>query len=164
MVLGEMQVERLNGRHPAHETRLAMFWAALVAQCAGEAQVTASRIAAALLRTDTARARLDSVRVLSAADDPQAISFEECEQRVRRELAASGTEFASKEHQATVQLRPLEPHVRTVLGQLIDRDGAILVPPLPLLLELLLAHPALAARLASHGLSVESIRGAMESS
>ena len=139
-----------------------MFWAALVAQCAGEAHVTASRIAAALLRTDAARARLDSARMLAAVDDPQAVSFDECEQRVRRELAATGSEFASKEHQATVQLRPLEPHVQKAVSALIGRDGAILVTPLQLLLELLLADLTLAARLAPHGISVESIRAALE--
>ncbi|MFL6248491.1 MAG: hypothetical protein ACJ74H_20880 [Thermoanaerobaculia bacterium] len=113
-----------------------------------------------MLRTDSARAWLDSAPALAAADDPLAISFADCEQRVRRELAAQGTEFASKEHQASVQLRPLEPNVRKVFSALIERDGAILIPPLSLLLELLAADPALAKRLAPHGISVASLRAA----
>jgi hypothetical protein len=99
--------------------------------------------------------------VLVAADDPHAISFDECEQRVRQELAAKGTEFAGKEHQAAVQLRPLEPSLQKLFSALIERDGAIVVPPLALLLEILSADPALAMRLAPHGISVESIRAAL---
>src|SRR5688572_32315156 len=34
------------------ETKWAMFWAALAAQCAGETHMTANRIAAALLRSE----------------------------------------------------------------------------------------------------------------
>ena len=148
------------------ETKRAMFWAALAAQCAGETHMTANRIVAALLRADTirefcSRAHIDAARVMEAVEDPQALSFDECERRVRSELAAKGLELASREHQATVQLRPLDPAVRGVFDRVIERHGHIGVSPLELLLDLMRADAALAGRLAPHGLSAEAIRAAI---
>ena len=145
------------------ETKRAMFWAALAAQCAEETQVTESRIVAALLRADSikefcSRAQIDGERVMDAVEDPQALSFAECERRVRSELAANGLELGSREHQDTVQRRPLDPAVRGVFDRMIERHGQIGVSPLELLLDLIRADAALAERLAPHGLNAEAIR------
>lgn len=103
----------------SHETKLAMFWVALVAQCASETSLTGKRIVASLLRTGSvgefcSRTQIDSARAFEAVEDRQTLSFEECVRRVRKDLTENGLEFASKEHQASVQLRPLEPGVREV--------------------------------------------------
>ena len=153
-------------RNSSLETKRAMFWAALAAQCAGETQVTGSRIVAALFRADSvrefcSRAQIDSARVMDAVEDPQALSFAECERRVRSELAANGLELGSREHQETVQRRPLDPAVRGVFDRMIEQHGQIGVSPLELLLDLIRADAALAERLAPHGLSAEAIRAAI---
>jgi hypothetical protein len=143
-----------------------MFWVALAVQCAGETHVTAKRIVAALLRTDSVRefcsgAKIDSERVMDALEDSDTLSFAECERRVRSELAANGLELGSKEHQDTVQRRPLDPAVRGVFDRMIERYGHIGLSPLELLLDIIRADPALAERLAPHGLNAEAIRAAI---
>ena len=143
-----------------------MFWAALAAQDAGETYVTANRIVAALLRTPSvgelcARGQLDSARLYAVVDDPGIPSFEECEHRVMQDLADKGLELGSKEHQATVVRRHLEPAVKPVFDALLDRQEQFLVAPLQLLLELLRADPALAERLAPHGLTAATISAAL---
>jgi len=152
---------------PVDQTKLAMFWAALAAQCAGETHVTGNRLVASLLRTRAAgdfcaRAGLDSARVLEAIDDPRALSFEECKRGVLRDLAEKGIVFASKQHQATVETRPLEPIVRPVMKAVFERFGHIGAPPLELLRDLIRADPALAERLAPHGLDAESLGDALD--
>ncbi|HYC92425.1 MAG TPA: hypothetical protein VEO54_24665 [Thermoanaerobaculia bacterium] len=137
-----------------------MFWAALAAQYAGETYVTANRIVAALLRTPSvselcARAQLDCARLYAVVDDPRTLSFDECERRVMQDLADKGLELGSKEHQATVVRRPLEPAVKPVFDVLLDRQEQFLVPPLELLLELIRADPALAERLGSLSAALE---------
>lgn len=150
----------------SNETKRAMFWAALAAQHTGETHMTANRIAAALLRTDSirelcARAQLDLGRLLDAVEDPQVLSFEECERLVWRELEEKGLEFASKEHQASVQRRPLQPEVLPVFSAILDRHGHMAASPLELLRDVLRADAALAARLAPHGLDAEAIDRAL---
>lgn len=144
-----------------------MFWAALAAQCAGEPSITANRIIAALLRTETvrelcARARIDFMHLFTAVDDPATLSFDECERQVRRELAETGIELGSKEHQATVQLRPIEPAVRRVFDSDLTEHGRFAVPPRELLLKVMRADGRVAERLAREGLTVEVISRAIE--
>jgi hypothetical protein len=153
--------------HTSFETKLAMFGAAVVAQYAGETCVTQSRIIAALFRTVSvgeffARAGIDAVRVLDVVEDPQTPSFEECERGAKRDLAEQGIEFASKEHQARIQLRPLDPVVRGVFDAVLERHGQLGVPPLNLLRDLIRSAPALAERLRLHGLDTESISAELE--
>lgn len=143
----------------ALETKRAMFWTALVAQCAGEPVVTGRRIVAALLRTESiaafcARARIDSARVRDAVDDPSVPTFDECVRRVEAELAEKGLAFASKEHQASVQRRPLDPRVKAVFDDMIERHGQLGDTPLELLLGLMRADPVLAGLLTSHGMEI----------
>jgi hypothetical protein len=149
-------------RSSSLETKRAMFWAALAAQCAGETVVTRNRIVAALLRAGSvrelcSRARIDSARLLDAVDDPQALSFEECERRVRGELTTKAIELGSEEHRSGVQLRPMEPVAREVFDGIIERQGHIGVAALELLLALIRADPVLAQRLAPHGLTAQAI-------
>jgi hypothetical protein len=124
----------------AMESKWAMFRAALAAQSAGEAHVTARRMVASLLRANT-------VRELCSREQ---IDWE-------RVLDAVGDEFDSMEYQAAVELRPVEPLVRGVLDNVIEQHGQIGVSPLELLLDLLCADPALAERLAPHGLTAAAI-------
>ena len=150
-----------------NETKRALFWAALAAECAGETHVTGNRIAAALLRSDSvrdfcSRAQIESARVLDAVDDPQTLSFDECERRVRSELARDGVELGSQQHRARVQLRPIDPVVRGVLDLIIERHGHVGVSPLELLRDLIRADPSLAARLMPHGLDADAIHAAIE--
>jgi hypothetical protein len=151
----------------SHETKLAMFWVALATQCAGERSVTGKRIAASLLRTDSlrelcSRKQIDSARLFVAVEEPGTPSFEECQRRVRSDLAEKGLAFASKEHQATVQPRPLDPIALGVVGAILERDGHLGASPLELLLDLIRADAGLAELLAPHGLDAESIRAALE--
>ena len=125
----------------ALESKWAMFWAALAAQSAGEPQITAKRIVASLLRATTvqefcSRAQIDSAGVLDAVGD----------------------KFDSTEYQARIEHRPVEPLVRGVLDKVIEQHGQIGVSPLALLLDLMRADPALAERLAPHGLNAAAIR------
>ena len=126
----------------ALESKWAMYRAALAAQSAGETYITAKRIVASLLRANTvrefcSRAQIDSARVLDAV----------------------GNEFDSTEHQVPIVRRPLEPLVRGVLDKVIAQHGQIGVSPLELLLDLMRADPALAERLAPHGLNAAAISG-----
>jgi len=153
--------------HPVLETRQALFWTALVVQCAGETHVTASRIAASLLRTSSLielveHLRLEPSDVLAAVESAGTPSHEDCVRRVMSDLAGKGLEFASAEHQATVERRPLgQPAVRKVFDAILARHGAITVSPQELFLDLLRTDAALAGRLASRGLTVDAIRAAI---
>jgi hypothetical protein len=127
-----------------------MFRAALAAQTAGEPYVSAHRVAGSLLRTEAvhafcSRARIDSALVLEAADEAQSLSFEECERR-----------FA-KEQQPDLQLRPLDPILKPVFDTVMERHGHLAISPLALLLEVVRAHPTLAARLAPLGLTQDAL-------
>jgi hypothetical protein len=133
------------------EFRRAMFWAACVAQCAEEPFVSGNRIVSALLRAPSVRSRLQD-----EIADPDTPSFEECERRVLQDLAARGVELGSKEHQALVARRPLEPAVKTVFDTLLDQQ--FLVTPHEVLLALIEGVPAVAERLARGGLTAEKIR------
>jgi hypothetical protein len=144
------------------ETRRAMFWAALVAQCSGETHVTASRIAASLLRAGSVRELCERLHialpgVLDAANDPATLPFEECVRRVEAGVAEQGRELGSKEHQASVQPRPLEPAIEGVFRGVVERHGALSEAPAAFLREILRVDPVLAERLAPHGLTVGAI-------
>ena len=154
-------------RRSSHETKVAMFWAALAAQYAGEPDMTANRIVASLLRTDSvrelcSRAQVDIARVSEVVESALTLSSEECERMVMRDLAEKGLELGSKEHQAGVQLRPLEPRMRGVLDEILARHGQLAIPPLELLLHVVRADAALAESMAPHGLDAETIRAAVE--
>jgi hypothetical protein len=138
--------------HPVLETRQAMFWVSLVVQCAGEPEVTANRIAVALLRTKSGRELLerrgtDPAAVIAALDAPGELSFEECARRMTADVEKKGLAFASKEHQETVEWRPLEPAVKKVFHEIIEREGALTIAPDELLLELMRVDPALATKI-----------------
>jgi hypothetical protein len=143
----------------ALETKRAMFWTALVAQCAGEPVVTGRRIVAALLRTESiaafcARAGIDSARVRDAVDDPAELPFDECVRRVEAELAEKGLAFASHEHQASVERRPLDPRVKGVFDDMIERHGQLGDTPLEVLFAVMRADPVLAGLLAPYGIEL----------
>ncbi|HYO79647.1 MAG TPA: hypothetical protein VE010_24495 [Thermoanaerobaculia bacterium] len=151
-------------RQAVQETRMALFRAAVVTDCLGETDLGVRRIGIALLHTESlrrvfARIGVQQATVIAAIDatDP---SFDECEQRVAQELAASGHAFASKEHQASVRLRPLAPDVKGVFDRLIERDGALEVSPVDLLVDLLDHHAVLAEMFAVHGLTASALRAA----
>ncbi len=131
-----------------------MFWAACVAQCAEEPYVSGNRIVSAMLRTPSASALCSRLQIEVA--DPDTPSFDECERRVMQDLASRGVELGSKEHQAMVVRRPLEPAVKLVFDKLLDRQ--FLVSPLELLLALIEGVPAVAERLARHGLTAHEIQ------
>lgn len=148
----------------SHETKQAMFRVALAAQCAGETYMTANRIAVGLLRTDAFRELADRLQIapadaISAIEDPNVLSFDECERRVQQDLAERGFDFASKEHQASVQRRPLDPAVKPVFDAILEEHGHLAVPPLELLRRIVNMDPELAARLAEQGLPAEALEG-----
>ena len=132
-------------------------------QCAGETRITARRIAVSLLRTSSliellGRLQLELSDVLAAVEDAGTPSYDDCVRRVMSELDERGLEFASAEHQATVERRPLEqPAVKAVFDAILERHGAITVSPVDLLMDLLRADATLAGRLASCGLTIEAI-------
>lgn len=155
------------GRRSSFETKLAMFWAVIAAQCAGETHVTTNRIVVSLLRTYASgelcrRLHIAPAAVIDAVENPHALSFEECERRVMSDLAARGLEFASKEHRASVPRWPLEPSVKGVFDAVIDQHGALSISPLELLRDVIHTDAALAQRLAIHGVTAESIDAALE--
>jgi hypothetical protein len=146
------------------ETRRAMFWAALVADCAGEPLTRATRVAAALIRAPSvaefcSRAGIALTPIKAALEDPETVTFNECQRIVMTKLEEAGVELASKEHLAMMQsrLRPLEPLVREVLDPMVAEQGHLALSPLQFLLELMRADSALAERLAPHGMSVEAL-------
>lgn len=147
----------------AVQSKRAMLWSTLAAQYAGEPYVTRSRIVAALLRTESAaglssRANIDLAALLEAVDDPGTLSFCECERVVHDDLAAKGLVLGSAEQFATVRLRPIDPAIRSTLDAVIDRYGYMGASPIELLLAFVEQDPAFAARLATHGLTVETLR------
>lgn len=145
------------------QTKRAMFWAALAAQYAGESYVTRNRIIAALLRTESiadfcSRMHIDVSGLLDAVDDPETLSFRECQRMVTADLAEKGLELGSVEHRATVQRRSVDPSIRPVLDAVLDRHGYMAASPLELLLDVVQADATLAERLACYGLTAASIR------
>lgn len=127
----------------AHETKRAMFRAAIAAQVAGESTVRAERIVAALLRTDSvqefcARHGMDGER---AAD-----------------------ELDESAPPAQLELQPLDIAVQGVLDTMIADYGEIAGSPLEVLLAIIRADADLAARLGRHGLSAEAIASALDES
>lgn len=149
------------------QTKRAMFMAAVAAEAADERYVSTHRIVASLLRTDAfrefcSRHEIDSAPLMAAADETQSLSFEICEGMAKKSLAERNVEFLSEQHQAALQLRPIDPTLGAVIGDVIARRGALAISPLALLLEVIRRHPALEARLASHGLTVHAIRADIE--
>ena len=149
------------------ESKRAMFMAALAAQHAGEACVTRSRVVAALLRTPSisefcTRAKIDSARVIDDIDDPQALSFAECERNLLRECALKGFRWGSREHMATVVLRPLDPVVKRVIDGILFEPPHLNIEPLKLLLRIIQVDQAMAECLAGHGLTAERVNAALE--
>ena len=162
-----MNGDRVSNGQSSYETKMAMFWAALAAQCAGEPSVTGSRIVEALVRTNAVgklcqHLQVDPQGVIDAVEDPQVLSFAECERRVRADLARKDLEFGSKEHQTSVQRRPLEPAVKGVFDAMLERHGNIGASPLELLLDLICATPTIADQLAPLGLTAESISAVLD--
>lgn len=112
------------------ETRQALFWALLVAHCAGETTVTRNRIVSALLRAPSiAESHI-------AHEAPQTPSFDDCVRRIREELARSGYELGSREHLASVRPLPIEENVQSLLRAVAQNGGEGEVTPLELLSEL----------------------------
>lgn len=145
-----------------HETKLAMFWVAAVVHCAGETHVTANRIVASLLRTNAlrdlcSRAGIDFAGLLRAVDELETPSFAECERRVWKDLADQGIPFLSKENEARIERRPLDPALKPVFDAVFERYNAMTISPAQLLLDMIRADPALAERLAAHGLTAGAI-------
>jgi hypothetical protein len=146
-----------------------MLWAAAAAQCAGETYLTGNRIVVSLLRTSAFRElcqRLDvaPADVIGAVEDPPVLSFDECERRVKGDLAVSGLEFASPEHRDSVHLRPLDRAVKGVFDAVLEQHGHLGISPLELLLDLIRADPALEQSLAHQGLTVALMGAAIEDS
>ena len=132
------------------ETKRALLRAALNAQAAGEEEIGASRIAAALLRTMSSadfceRMQIDSTRVCAAADDPDAPSFDECDRAVRDKSLED------------LRLRPFAATVASVVDRVVGRHGHVAVPPLQLLYEIVRANLDVASRLSAEGLTAEVI-------
>lgn len=144
-----------------------MFCAAMVAERANEGDVTAARILAALIRTESMRSfcaanqvAFDELR--EVLDESSTAPFDECAAAATRALAEAGVEFFSKEHRERVELRPLEPSARRVVDRVIERHGAIAISPLALSYELLEGEPALAVLLSPFDLRARMLASLRE--
>lgn len=158
-------MERVEQRFSA-ETRQVLFWALMAAGCAGETTVTHNRVLIALLRSTSVadyctRAGVTSADVINANEDPHALPFEECARRIERDLSQNGLKLGSKEHIASVRFMPLEGTVQSVIQVAIEPRDSERVTPLDFLLAMMRADPALAARLARHGLEAEGISASL---
>jgi hypothetical protein len=136
------------------------------AQYANEVAVSAGRIVAALVQTDSikefcAHARIDATSVLDALENEDEPPFAECERWIDQQLAAEGIAFGSARHLASMHPRPMEASVRHALDPVIAQGGAVDVSPLELLLKLIGGDPSLAERLSRHGLDAKTIRAAL---
>jgi hypothetical protein len=125
-----------------------MYRAALAAQNAGEAHVSGDRLVGALLRTDSiqefcSRATVSATGVLESLGDAPSPSFEECAER-----AKSGP---------ALELRPLDPLLKPVFDDVLQRESQLAISPLALLLRILRVDSSLASRLAPYGLTAEAI-------
>jgi hypothetical protein len=130
----------------AAETRRALFRALLAARCAGEPVVSRNRVVVALLMAaGVADALIEEI------EDPNAISFDECQRRAAEEVARSGFAFGSREHIAAVRPLPVDPEAERPLRALLEQHPHPEIMPLDALRALLRADPALAARLARRG-------------
>ncbi len=127
-----------------------MFRVALVAEFAGESVLTGRRVVGALLRTHSVRQHcaslgIDRARLVTVVDDPQFLSFEECERRVASNVGVAAP-------------LPLDSALLPVFRAIIERDGHLGASPVGLLRDILRADAELADLLASHGLTAESLR------
>lgn len=121
-----------------------MFWALLAARTAGETEVSAGRIAAALLRSDDLAAWSHLVRTM---EDPKSLSLDDCVRRVTDDLGARGIELGSPEHLGSVRPLPLDAAVRRAVDRIMSRgDAGEIVTPVELFRALLAADPELARR------------------
>lgn len=99
-----------------------MFRVALVAKCAGEPVLTARRVVAALLGTDSglefcARAGIDHKRLITVVDGPRYLSFEECERRLASDVSVP-------------KRLPLDSALLPVFRTIIERGGHLSASPL----------------------------------
>lgn len=143
-------------RRNSMETKRAMFRVALVAQYAGEPQVTRDRIVASFL--SSAGVAPEAIR---AVEGPQPIPFADAMRRVEEELQEKGIAFASKEHLDRVQTRPLEPAVLAAFNTVMHREDERPMTLLEFLLELMRTDAELTARLAAQGLDEAALRAAL---
>lgn len=107
------------------------------------------------MRAFCVRAGLDQASLRDALQTAHTPSFDECERRVQQELAEAGVGFGSERHRARVHYRPVDEATRRALDPIIQREGAIRLSPVALLLELVLTDPRIAERLASRGLTAD---------
>jgi hypothetical protein len=122
------------------EVRRAMFWALLAARAAGEPQVTAPRVAAALLRCES----MASLR--ADVDAPEALPFDECARRVAADLARRGIALGSPEHIQETTPLPLHPSVQAAIEAVTRADADAVITPHDVFHALLAADPELARR------------------
>ena len=154
-------------RRYSAEARQALFWALLVARCAGEEHVTSGRIASAVLRSGSAAAYCEKAqflpaRLVAAADEPGVMGSDECRGAVERAIAQAGFEIGSREHLASVRPIPIEAVAQQVINALPSAAGAREITSLELLLAMIRVDTSLRARLSSCGLSEEALRKEVE--
>ncbi len=110
----------------AHETRRACFCALTVAVATGEGEISARRIAAAVLRDAAVRAVCDvggiSVEELTAlVDDQGERSFQQVLTSIEESLAAREESFGSSSHINSIQPLPLSSNMKKAFEAMADR-------------------------------------------
>lgn len=151
----------------AHETKIAMFRAAVAADFAGETYMSPSRVAAALIRTNAVEVfcgyeRIGTPALINAADEPGEQPLADCERAAKLALAAQGTTFGSPEHRRGIRPRPMAESLRREFDALLHCRRRAPVGPVELLSAVLRADAALARRLASAGLTAAAIEARVE--
>jgi TDG/mug DNA glycosylase family protein len=140
-------------RRSSHETKRAMFRAAVVVQYANESQVTRDRIVASFLFSGGV-----APEVIRAIEGSQKTPFADAMRGMEAELEHKGMAFGSKEHLESVRPRPLEPSVLTAFNTVMHRQDDAPMTLLEFLLEMMRNDPELTANLAAHDLDEAALR------
>jgi hypothetical protein len=139
-----------------------MFWALLVTRQAVEPAISASRVVAALLQTQSVTrfcedAAVTPAELIRAIEDPHALAFEEGVRRVGAELAAADVRLGTREHIAAVQPLPLVPGLQKIMNVVLDH-GLGDITSLEVLLAIVESEPLIARGFAERKLTTEMIR------
>lgn len=147
-----------------HDARRACFSAAAVAGASGESEISARRIASALLRDQMVTAFCSAPGVLEALiariDGKGRESFQRAIESIERSLAATGESFGSTSHIGSIKLLPLSPAMKKAFESLAERAAVIGSPSsaIELLIAVLEQEPQLRDDFANPGISLEALR------
>ena len=148
----------------AHDASHACFTAAAAADAMGEDELSARRIASALLRDQTVsefcRAQGALEALIDKIDGKGRGNFQSVIESIEHSLEATGESFGSSSHIASIKLLPLSSSMKKAFESLADRAAAVGYPSsaIELLIAVLEQESQLRSEFEDLEISLEALR------